>query len=369
MNLITPFYGKHLEYKATMMDYLGWQLPEVYTSPEEEYYMVRERAGFTDYSLTNQLAVVGKDPFNFLQKVLVNDLGKISPGKMLYSSILDETGSFIEDGTILWVEDRYFILNYFDYNMGTKKRGFMEWLRQNASGLEAYIVDTGLCCLAFQGPKSREILQKAVNVEDLPYFGVKQDKIGNIPVLIDRAGFTGEIGYELYVHPSYAYELWDALIELGREYNVGPYGLAVMEIQGIEKGYLWGDDYYRGGTPLEWGLGWTVAFDKGNFISKASLLMRKSEGLKPKLVGFEVQEPKVVAVTGDKLLKGDSVVGKVTNAAYGLTVGKSLGRAMVNIEHANAGEKLGLEQNGKRTNVIVAKSYRWYDPENKIVKG
>jgi len=367
MNLVTPFYAKHLEYKGRMADCLGWQLPLVYTSPEEEYRMVRERAGFTDYSMVTPLAVVGKDAFDFLQKVLVNDLRKISPGRMIYSSILDEKGSFLADGTTFWVEDEYFILNYLDEGVGVKKEELIEWLKKNATGLEVYIVDTGLCWLAFQGPKSRDILQKVVNVADLPFFGLKQDKIGDIPVLITRAGYTGEIGYEFYIHWSYAHELWDFLMEVGREYNVGPYGWTAMEMHAMEKGYLWGDEYQD--TPLEWGLGWTVAFDKGDFISKEALLKRKSEGLKHKLVGFEASDPKIVAVTGDKLFKGNSIVGEVTNAAYSIILGKSLVRARVNIEYTSAGEKLDLEQNGRRTNVIVAKSYRWYDPENKIVKG
>ena len=363
MKLLTPFYGKHVEYKAEMIDLFGWQMAAVYTSPEEEYRMVRERAGFTEYSFNSLLAVVGKDAFTFMQKVLVNDLGKISPGRMMYSSILDEKASLVEDSTILWVED-----NYFFINAGFNKQGLMEHLKKNASGLEAYIVDTGSCFLSFQGPKSREILQKAMNVKDLPYFGVKRDKLGDIPVLIDRAGFTGELGYEFYVHSSHAHALWDALVELGKEYKVGPYGLAVTEITGIEKGYLFGPDYYEEGTPLEWGLGWTVAFDK-DFLSKKALLKRKSEGLKTKLVGFEVSDPEVVAATEDKLLKGGNVVGKVTNATYGIAVGKSIGRGRVNIEYANAGEELEVEQEGKRTKVTVAKNYRWYDPENKIVQG
>lgn len=364
MKLLTPFYGKHLEYKGQIIDLFGWQMPVVYTSPEEEYRMVRERAGFTEYSFNSLLAVVGKDAFNLLQKVLVNDLRKISPGKMIYSSILDDKPTLIEDATILWVED-----NYFFINAGFNKQRLMEWLKKNASGLEAYVVDTGSCFLSFQGPKSREILQKAMNVEDLPYFSLKQDKLGDIPVLIDRGGFTGELGYEFYVHSSHAHELWDALMELGREYNVGPYGLAVTDITGIEKGYLFGPDYYEGGTPLEWGLGWTVAFDKGDFVGKEALLKRKREGLKTKLVGFEVSDPEVVAATGDKLLNGGNAVGEVTNATYGIAIGKSIGRARVDIEYTNAGDELEVEHEGKRTKVRVAKNYRWYDPENKIVKG
>jgi aminomethyltransferase len=363
MKLFTPFYGKHLEYGAEIIDLFGWQMPAVYTSVEEEYRMVRERAGFAEYSFNSLLAVVGRDAFTFMQKVLVNDLRKISPGRMIYSSVLDENASLIEDATILWLED-----NYFFINAGFNKQALMAWLRKNALGLEVYIVDTGSCFLSFQGPKSREILQKAMNVEDLPYFGLKRDKLGDIPVLIDRAGFTGELGYEFYIHFSYANALWNALVELGKEYDVRPYGLAVTEIIGIEKGYLFGPDYYEGGTPLEWGLGWTVAFDKGDFNGKEALLKRKKEGLKTKLVGFEVSDPEVVAETGGKLFNGGKVVGEVTNATYGIGIGKSIGRARVNIEYANAREELEVEFKGKRTKVTVAKNYRWYDPENRRLK-
>jgi aminomethyltransferase len=364
MKLFTPLYGKHIEYKAEIIDLFGWQMPAVYTSPEEEYRMVRERAGFTEYSFNSLLAVVGRDAFKFMQKVLVNDLRKISPGRMIYSSILDEKASLVEDGTILWIED-----NYFFINAGFNKLGLMEHLKKNASGLEVYIVDTGACFVSFQGPKSRQILQKAMDVKDLPYFGLKRDKLGDIPVLVDRAGFTGELGYEFYVHFSHANALWDTLIELGKEYNVRPYGLAVTEITGIEKGYLFGSDYYQEGTPLEWGLGWTVAFDERDFNGKEALLKRRKEGLKTKLVGFEVFEPDVVAATGDKLLKGSKVIGEVTNGTYGIAIGKSIGRARVNIEYANAREELEVEHKNKRSKIKVAKNYRWYDPENKIVRG
>ena len=104
MKLLTPFYGKHLEYGAKLIDVRGWQLASVYTSVEEEYRMVRERAGFIDYSFQSAIAVAGRDAFSFLQKMLVNDLRKISPGRAIYSSILDETGKILDDSIVFWVE-------------------------------------------------------------------------------------------------------------------------------------------------------------------------------------------------------------------------------------------------------------------------
>jgi len=364
MKLLTPFYGKHLEYGATLIDVRGWQLAAVYTSIEEDYRRVRERAGFIDYSFQSAIAVTGRDAFSFLQKMLVNDLRKISPGRAIYSSILDETGKILDDSIVFWVEENLVIFN----GLFTKKQT-MEWFKKHAPGFEVSILELGTCFLALQGPKSRDVLQKAMNVRDLSYLSLKQDKLGDIPVLIARVGFSGEIGYELYVYPEYAHELWDTLIELGKEYDVGPYGMGVSGILSIDKGYLTPPDFYEGSTPLEVGLEWTVAFDKGDFIGKDALLKRKSEGLKTKLMGFEVTDPKVVASPNDKLIKEGRVVGQVTyRGVYSPAVEKSIGRGWVEIKYANEGEELELEHENKRTKIKLARP-RWYDPENKIVRG
>jgi aminomethyltransferase len=323
--------------------------------------MVRERVGFVDYSFQFMFAITGRDAFGFLQKIMVNNLRKIFPGKAIYSTILDETGKVIDDIVLFWVEENLFILN------GLKKQLVYEWLKKNALGSDVYITEMGNGILAFQGPKSRDALQKAVNIKDLSYYSLMQDKIDDIPVLIARAGFTGELGYELYVYPEYAHGLWDILMELGKDYDVGPYGMVAGRVLALEKGYLLGSDFYEGSTPLEVGLGWTVAFDKEDFIGKEALLRRRSEGLKTKLMGFEVSEPKVTASIGDNLVKEGRVVGRVTRAGYGYTIGKSIGRGWVEITYAKEGEELEVEHEKKRTMIKLVRP-RWYDPEGKKIR-
>jgi len=364
MKLLTPFYGKHLEYGGKLISVMDWQLPALYTSPEEEYRMIRERAGFIDFSFQSALAVVGKDAFNFLQKVLANDLRKISPGRAIYSSMLDGTGKILEDAVIFWVEENVFIVNG-----GLTKQQTIQWLNKHAVGFDVSIVERGTCFLALQGPKSRDVLQKVVNLNDLSYFSFKQAKIGDIPALIARVGFSGELGYELYIYPEYAHELWDTVIELGKEYDVRPYGLGASHLLAVEKGYIYGGDFYEGSTPLEVGLEWTIGFDKDDFIGKEALLKRKKEGLKTKLIGFEVSDPKVVASENDNLLKEGKVIGRVTHdGAYGPTIEKSVSWGWVEVKYANVGEELELEHENKLTRIKLARN-RWYDPENKIVRG
>lgn len=363
MKLLSPFYAKHLEYGGKFRAETGWQIPAVYTSAEEEYRMVRERAGFTDYGFQKALAVAGRGAFSFAQKILVNDLRRISPGSAIYSSMVDETGKVLDDEVVFWVEQDLVIFN----TLG--KEQVLEWLKKNAQGSDVSIIEVGTFLLAFQGPKTRDILQKAMNVQDLPYFGLKQDKLGEIPVLIARVGYSGELGYEFYVYPEYGQELWDMLVELGKEYNVGPYGLTAGHLLSVEKGYLGGRDFYEGSTPLEAGLGWTVGWDKEDFIGKEALLKRRNEGLKTRLMGFEVSDPKVVSAPNDNLLKEGKVVGKATSAgAYGPTIGKSLGWGWVEVRYANVGEELEIEHENKRTKIKMARN-RWYDPEGKKVRG
>jgi len=362
MKLLSPFYGKHLEYGGEFRTETGWQLPRVYTSTEEEYRMVRERAGFIDYGFQRPLAVAGKDAFSLLQKVLVNDLRKISPGKAIYSSMLDETGKALDDSVTFWVEENFLIVNTL------RKTQIFEWLKENVQDLNVSIIEMDTFFLALQGPKSRDVLQKAVNIQDLPYFGLKEDKLGEIPLLIARVGYTGELGYELYIHPEYGHELWDTLVELGKEYNVGPYGMGAGGLMSAEKGYLGGGDFYEGATPLEAGLGWTVGWDKEDFIGKEVLLKRRSEGLKTKLMGLEVSDPNVLAAPRDNLLKEGKVVGQATSRGiYGPTIGKSIARGWVEIQYANVGEELELEHEDKKTKIKLARK-GWYDPEGKKIR-
>jgi aminomethyltransferase len=360
----SPFHNNHLQSGAQMIDAAGFSLVWSYGSVEEEVKMVRERAGFIDYSFNSLKAVVGKDALGLLQKLSVNDFGRIGPGKAIYTSMLNESGEFVHDLTALWLEENFFIV-CIDWGDLLKNPA---WIEKQAEGLEVYTIDTNLAVLAFQGPKSRDLLKELADIEDLPYFGLKRTEVAGIPAIVARMGFTGELGYEIYVKPIFANDLWDVLLKVGENAGVGPYGLSASTVLGLEKGLLWGEDFYGGSSPLEVGLGWTVRFEKSDFIGKEALLKRKKEGLKTKLVGFEVGEPDIFPASGDELLKGIRKVGHVTNANLGLTIGKSIGRGWVDIEYAREGEDLEIKQYTKRVKVKVSLNKDWYDPKNKKVR-
>lgn len=375
MRLLSPFYFKHLEYGAQFNNYFGWQIPWVYSTVEDELQMIRERAGFTEYSFMSHLVVSGRDAFQFLQRVLSRDLGDYSSGMAIYSLMLDETGQIIEDNIVFWVKDDFFVINGRPRIYGadpiidllTSKEP-EEWLKMNAQGYDVYMYELNVCLFSIQGPISREILQEAVNIENLSYLTLKQQKLCDIPTLIARVGYSGELGYEIYTWPEHAVELWETIEGLGAKYDIRPYGIQVANIISIEKGYLGRADFYEGSTPLEVGLDWTVGYSKREFIGKNALLQRKKEGIKTKLIGFEVCNPTIIVRDGYSIVNEGVVVGRVTNGAYSPTLSKSLGRGWVESTYAEEGTRLNVVGGNEIAEVRVAKSYRWYDPKGRRVR-
>jgi aminomethyltransferase len=364
--LRNPGYSKYMEHDAVLVPIpeIGWDFQIEFTSVEKELKMIRESAGFVDYSFNNIIAVMGREATAFLQKILVNDVSKIKPGRILYSPVVDDEGSMVDEVTVFCLKEDYYL-----YNGGIVKDRANEWLAQKAVDFDVYLAHTGHCLMSVQGPKSRDILKNHIDIEGMQYYDLRETRFKDIPVIVGRLGYTGELGYELYCHYEQISNLWDNLLEIGKEYGMGPYGMGATDILSIEKGYMHPLDFYEGASPLELGLGWTVAFDKGDFYGRDALLKRKEEGLKTKLIGFEATDPDFPLDHFLPVFKNNEKVGEVTHFGPGLSVGKSfLGRAWVNIDLANEGEEIEIENEGKRTTVKVTLQKDWYDPGNKKVK-
>jgi len=356
-----PLHHKHKANGAEFMEIEGWQVVAQHSGVEEELQLVRTNAGLCDGSFWAQYAVEGKDALDFLQKVSVRDLSQLSPGHMIYTSVVDESGKVMDDLTIMCLGENSFYINSLFHSL--------PWLKEKAAGLSAHVVNVPNAAFTLQGVKSRDILMELVDISDMAHAEVRQVELGGIPVMLARFGFSGELGYELYFHPGDSNDLWDLLMEKGESHGLEPMGVAMAFVISLEKGFLMGPgmDFYEGGTPLEYGLGWSVSYDK-DFIGKDAILKRKEEGLKSKLMGFEVLDPSIIAETGSKLIKDGVEVGEVTIGGFGVGVGKSIGRAAVKIEQAVADNVLVLDQDGKTTEVKLAARYKWYDPDNKNIK-
>lgn len=358
----TPFYELNVKAGAKMTQG-AWALPMEYTGTKQEHEAVRQRAGITDFSSMGQVDIKGKDAFALVQNLVVNDVNRLSPGKVMYSTMCNPEGGIVDDTTVYCLaSDHYWIVT------STANRfNDVAWIKEHAKGLNVAVTDisSGIGLLSLQGPLSRTILQSVtdIDLQNVKYFEFAIGKVGEASVLVSRTGFTGELGYELYVNADEAYELWDTVMKAGEPHGAMLCGLgAAGSTLPLEKGYLSGREYNETINPFEVGLGWTVRLNKGNFIGRDALMAIKEKGISKKLVGFELDDSLVIAKTGNPILVGGKTVGKVTSAAFGYTVNKSIGMGFVDIDYSKVGTEIEIDlDESTAKGRLVAKPF--YDPE------
>lgn len=359
MKLFTPFHDLHLAHGARMQSSRYWWTPSFYSSVEEEYAAVRHRAGVVDYSFQSAIELRGPAAFACLQQVIVNDLTRIQPGRAIYTNVVEPTARFVDEVVIFWMEEDRFIING---GPDPRKSHLLVLFEEWFVGRDVKVTDLQSCFLSVQGPRSREMLAGALGVESMPFMSVREDRLDGLPVVVARAGYSGELGFEIYVKPEHASRLWVLVHELGRRVDMLPYGLAATALLAVEKGLLGPGDFYPGSTPLELGLDWTVAFRKPMFHGREEMERRRSQGLLTRLVGFECEDYGVTAAPGTRLFRGARPVGSVTHRnVYGPTIRRNVGRAWVEADFSTPGESLELEYLGERRPVTVT-GFRHYDP-------
>lgn len=359
----TPFYELHLKAGAKMSS-AGWALPLEYTSVAQEHQAVRQCAGLTDFSSMGEIDLKGSEAFALLQKLLVNDVARLAPGKAMYSTMCNADGGIVDDTTVYCHAPNH----YWIVTSTANRMKDVAWVQEQAKGMNVAVTDisSGIGLLCLQGPCSREILQPITDADlsELHYFEFVKAKVKDVPVWISRTGFTGELGYELYVGAEDAQELWENLLAAGEPRGLTLCGLgAAGNTLPLEKGYLSGREYNESISPIEAGLGWTVRLNKGDFIGREALKAIKEKGPQRRLMGFELNDASKVAKSGATILANGQAVGKVTSASFGPSVGKSIGLGYVQAEHAAIGTEVEIDVDGVRfPGRLVNK--RFYDPDN-----
>jgi aminomethyltransferase len=308
----------------------------------------------------------------------------------MYTPWCDEAGKVIDDGTISRLDERTFRLTSADPNL--------RWLHQNAFRLNVHTADVSdtTAALSLQGPNSRAILKRLCDagLDKLKYFRVTSTKIRDIPVQISRTGYTGDLGYEIWVDAKHAEALWDALMEAGHDYGITPAGILALDVARVEAGLLLIEVDYQSArhalieaqksSPFELGLGWTVSFDKGNFVGRKALLAEKERGSAWQFVGLEVEwkglerlytevglPPQLPAITVRASLPVSSVgqqVGYATSSCWSPLLKKYIALAHLETAHARPGNLVMLEvtvEHRRRYTPARVAPLPFFNPERK----
>jgi aminomethyltransferase len=347
-------------------DWAGYFAVSCYeVSHEREYNAIRSSAALIDISPLFKYRVTGRDAVRLVDRVLTRDATRIAIGQVVYASWCDGEGNVIDDGTVSRLDETSFRWTAAEPNL--------RWLRENALGLEVQVEDVSeaTAALALQGPTSREILRSCVegDVAGLRYFRVGRFELAGVPVDISRTGYTGDLGYELWLDAGRALQLWDALMAAGRPYDITPTGIYALDVARIEAGLIMLDVDYTSArravipsqryTPFEIGLGKLVHLDKAPFVGQASLRAESRRGPRRQIVGLDVDwidverlhdavglPPAVPAVASRQsapVYRDGVQVGHTSSTTWSPTLKKLVALALVQSDCAAPGTRLQLE--------------------------
>jgi len=355
-----------------------------------EYHAIRNSAGLIDISPLYKYDIRGKDALRLVDRVITRDAAKCAIGQALYGCLCENDGAVIQDGTVFRLAENHFRFHLADPSL--------RWLRLNAAGLEVSIqeVSEQIAALALQGPNAFQILRQVVEgeIEKLRFFRLCAAKIGGISLIVSRTGYTGDLGYELWMNAESAETVWDILMDKGGAFGIKPAGLLALDVARLEAGFILLEVDYIGAekamiesqrySPFEIALGWTVDLKKDYFIGAEALRMSQKNGFGRQIVGLEVSLedyeylyqqvglPPQFPLTAWRgcvpLFKDERQVGYATTGAWSPALKKYLALATVEKSFSEPGSLLKMEVlvNYKRqaTGVTVVKT-PFFDPPRK----
>lgn len=372
----TAFHARTAALTRKFIDYRGFWLPDCFNAggPIEEYWACRERAVVMDLSALRKFEILGPDAEKLVQLAVTRDIRKLAVGQVVYTALCYEHGGMLDDGTVFRLADNNFRLVCGDDYCGV-------WLRELAAkhALNAFVKSSTdqLHNLALQGPKSRDILRAILvtpahqpSADELKWFRFTIGKIGDVPVMVSRTGYTGELGYEIWCHPSRGTEIWDAILTAGKPYGLEPLGLLALDMVRIEAGLAFsGYEFCDQTDPFEAGIGFTVPESKADdFIGKEALARRRAHPSK-KLVGLTVAENEPVH-HGDPIFNGRAQIGVVTSATRSPTLGHIIALARLDVSMAETGASVEigkLDGHAKRITATIT-GFPHYDPTKSRVR-
>ncbi|MEU1118076.1 MULTISPECIES: glycine cleavage system aminomethyltransferase GcvT [unclassified Streptomyces] len=354
---LTALDAVHRSLGATMTDFAGWDMPLRYASERDEHNAVRTKAGLFDLSHMGEITVTGAEAADFLNFALVGNIGSVGVGRARYTMIVAEDGGILDDLIVYRLGET----EYMVVANASNAQVVLDALTARADGFDAEVRDDrdAYALLAVQGPESSGILKQLTDadLDGLKYYAGLPGTVAGVTALIARTGYTGEDGFELFVSPGDAEQLWGALLKSGTPVGLAPAGLSCRDTLRLEAGMpLYGHELTAGLTPFDAGLGRVVKFEKTwqtenarDFVGRAALAAaaERAESAPPrKLVGL-VAEGRRVPRAGFPVVADGKVIGEVTSGAPSPTLGKPIAMAYVDAEHAAPGTRgVGVDIRG-----------------------
>jgi len=369
MPIGTPFHERTLAL-CQSLNYREWSGYYAVSSyephHEHEYNAIRNAAALIDISPLYKYRLTGKDATRLVDRVITRDMRKVSVGQVIYTPWCDEHGKVIDDGTVSRLEENTYRWTAADPSL--------RWFTQNAAGMDVHIEDISesVSALALQGPTSGKLLKaivKDAEFENLKYFRVMKGSIAGVPVEISRTGYTGDLGYEIWMASENAVKVWDVLMDEGHAFDIHAAGMLALDVARVEAGLLLIDVDFNSSkkalveeqmySPYEMGLGRLVNLDKSRFVGQAALIAEQKRGHARDIVGLEIDWPQVESIYEDvglppavspiasrvavPIYKEGVQIGKATTSTWSPTLKKMIALATLRREYTRPGTRVQFE--------------------------
>jgi aminomethyltransferase len=342
-----------------MIDFGGWDMPVQYSGTVEEHLRTRRHAGLFDVSHMGEVCVRGADAIALVNRLTSNDASKLTNGQAQYSALTTPTGTVIDDLLVYRFAADHLLLVV---NAGTTDKDW-DWIKSHHRDEEVELknVSSNYCQLALQGPDALGILQRLtdISLSAIKYYHFTEGEVDGVKSIVSRTGYTGEDGFEVYAAADKAGQLWNKILDagdFGSDAGVLPCGLAARNTLRLEAGMaLYDHEIDETTTLLEANLGWIVKLNKGDFIGRDALVKQKEEGLKRRLMGFEMTE-RGIARDGHEVVVNGAPVGRVTSGSPAPYLKKNIGMAYVPVEFANEGQQIQIDVRGRLVSAEIVKT-------------
>lgn len=347
--LKSPFHerARALSQVDSFIPWAGYTTVDMFSTEEQEYFAIRNATTLYDLTPMVKYRITGPDATAYLNRLVTRDVGKLKANRVAYCVWCNDAGHLIDDGTL-------FRLGESEYRLCTAERQ-LDWLLDSAIGFDVDVAEITdqIAALAMQGPQSCAALRDfgIAAIAALRPFEIGRYDVGALEVMVSRTGFTGDLGYELWMAPSQAEAIWDSLMAAGRSRGIRPIGSRALNVARIEAGFIMPNvDFVsaehtlyvdRARSPLELGLSWLVDFNKGHFTGRRALLAEERRGARRRLVGLDIEGNKPAhnaLLYGERA--GKKEVGSVTSAVWSPTCKRNLALAMLDAPHFKSGAEV-----------------------------